>query len=192
MNGDSVTYFDSFEVEYIPKEVQKFLRNKNIIANIYRIQANDSIICEYFWIGFIDFMLEGKSLVDYNHLFSLNKYKRNYKIIPKHFQWLKGLMLKVKGLCYLRCKYRKFKNLKISYIFEKTLVLSIICSKWSWKIFEEEESIEILKIIGLIKNMVEENMSRIFQFLICFFTWYSYKNHEFCNRIKNVYDNCKN
>ena len=53
-------------------------------------------------------------------------------------------------------KYRKFKNPKISYIFKKTLVFSIICSKCEnedKKIFKEEKSIEILKIIFSIKNI---------------------------------------
>ena len=53
-------------------------------------------------------------------------------------------------------KNRKFEKLKISYIFEKTLVLSITCSKCKIedeKVFKEEESIEILKILGLIKNI---------------------------------------
>ena len=53
-------------------------------------------------------------------------------------------------------KYRKFKKPKISYLLEKTLVLSIICSKCKnedEKIFKEEESIEILKILGLIENI---------------------------------------
>ena len=47
------------------------------------------------------------------------------------------------------------KNPKIAYIFDKTLVISIICDKCGSndeKIFKEEESIEILKIHGLIKN----------------------------------------
>ena len=48
MNGDSVTYFDSFRVEHIPKEIKKFVRNKNIMTNSYRIQPNDSIVCGYF------------------------------------------------------------------------------------------------------------------------------------------------
>ena len=64
VNGDNMIYFDSFGVEHIPKEVKKFIRNKNIITNIYRIQAYDSIMCGYFCIGFIDFMLTGKSLLD--------------------------------------------------------------------------------------------------------------------------------
>ena len=58
--------------------------------------------------------------------------------------------------CVICGKYRKFKNPKISYIFEKTLVLTIICSKYEnkdEKIFKKEESIEILKILGLIKNI---------------------------------------
>ena len=56
--------------------------------------------------------------------------------------------------CVICGNYKKSKNLKISYIFEKTLVLSIICSKCendNEKIFKEEEPIEILKILSLIK-----------------------------------------
>ena len=53
-------------------------------------------------------------------------------------------------------KYRKFEKPKISYLLEKTLALSIICSKCKKEdeeLFQEEESIEILKIIGLIENI---------------------------------------
>ena len=63
---------------------------------------------------------------------------------------------KKKLYCVICSKYRKFKNPKISYILEKTLVLSIICSMCKnedEKIFQEEESIEILKILGLIENI---------------------------------------
>ena len=63
--------------------------NKNIIKNNYRIQAYDSIICGYFCTGFIDFMLKGKSLLDYTNLFSPNDYEKNDKIIVKYFQYLK-------------------------------------------------------------------------------------------------------
>ena len=58
--------------------------------------------------------------------------------------------------CIICGKYRKFEKPKISYLFEKTLALSIICSKCKnevEKIFKEEESIEILKILGLIDNI---------------------------------------
>ena len=54
VNSDNVTYFDSFGVERIPKEIRKFIKNKNIKPNIYRIQAYHSIMCGYFCIGFID------------------------------------------------------------------------------------------------------------------------------------------
>ena len=60
------------------------------------------------------------------------------------------------NLLFIFGKYRKFKNPKISYIFQKALVLSIIWSKnknEDEKIFKEEESIEILKILGLIKSI---------------------------------------
>ena len=86
VNAENVTYFDSFAVENIPKEVNKFIRNKNIIINIYRIQVHNSIMCGYFFIGFIDFMLKGKSLLDYTNLFSPNNYEKNDQIILKYFQ----------------------------------------------------------------------------------------------------------
>ena len=56
VNGNNTKYFDSFGVEHIPKEIKKFIGNKNIITNIYRIQAYDSVMCGYFYIQFIDFM----------------------------------------------------------------------------------------------------------------------------------------
>ena len=41
VNGDNVTYFDSFGVEHFPKEIRKFHRKKNIGRNIYGIQVYD-------------------------------------------------------------------------------------------------------------------------------------------------------
>ena len=62
------------------------MQNKNIKTNIYKIQVNDSIMCAYFCIGFIDFVQEGKSFLDYTTLFSPDKYEMNDKIILKYFQ----------------------------------------------------------------------------------------------------------
>ena len=86
VNNKTVTYFDSFVVEHIPKEIMKFIgneqnssakaRNKKIITNIYRIQAYDSIMRGYFCIGFINFMFDGNSLTDYTSLFSPNDLKK--------------------------------------------------------------------------------------------------------------------
>ena len=45
VNDNNVIYFDSFGVEHIPKEIRKFIRNKAISTNIYRIEAYDSILC---------------------------------------------------------------------------------------------------------------------------------------------------
>ena len=79
MNGDNVTYFDSLGVEHIPNEIKKIMENKNITTSIYRIEANDSTLCVYFWIGCIDFILKGKSLLDYDDLFSPMNMKRTIK-----------------------------------------------------------------------------------------------------------------
>ena len=85
VNNKIVTYFDSFGVEHIPKEIMKFINRKKIITNIYRIQAYDSIMCGYFCIGFINFMFNGKSLTDYTNLFSPNDFNKNDDIILKCF-----------------------------------------------------------------------------------------------------------
>ena len=61
------------------------MKNKNIVTNIYRIQAYDSIIRGYFCIGFIDFMLKGKTLLDQTNLLFPNDYEKNDKIL-KYFQ----------------------------------------------------------------------------------------------------------
>ena len=85
VNNKTVTYFDSFRVEHIPKEIMKFIARKKIITNIYRIQAYDSIMCGYFCIGFINFMFNGKSLTDYTNLFSPNDFNKNDDIIFIYF-----------------------------------------------------------------------------------------------------------
>ena len=70
----TVTYFGSFGVEHISREIIKFIDKKNKITNIFKIQAYDSIMCGYFCIGFINFMFNGNSLTDYTNLFSPNDF----------------------------------------------------------------------------------------------------------------------
>ena len=85
VNNKTVTYFDSFGIEHIPKEIKKFIGNRNIISNIYRIQNYHLIMCGYFCIGFIDYMFKGKSLTDYTNLFSPNNLKKNDDINLNYF-----------------------------------------------------------------------------------------------------------
>ena len=58
--NNNVTYFDSFGVEHTPKEIKKFIGNKNIYG--------------YFCIAFIDFMLKDENLTDFTNLFSPNDF----------------------------------------------------------------------------------------------------------------------
>ena len=98
-----MVYFDSFGVEHIPKEINKFINydttklmakpsslERSAIAriksNISRIQAYDSIICGYFCIEFINYMLKGKTLLDYTNLFSPNNFRKNDQIIKRIFK----------------------------------------------------------------------------------------------------------
>ena len=79
-------YFDSFGIEHIPQEINKFIGNNDIKSNIFRIQAYNSIISRYFCIEFINYMLKGKTLLDYTNLFSPNDFKKNDQIIKRIFK----------------------------------------------------------------------------------------------------------
>ena len=67
-NRNEIVYFDNFGVEHAPKEIKEFLGNKSIKAKIFQVQAHDLVMCGYFCIGFIDFMLAGKKLVCFLHM----------------------------------------------------------------------------------------------------------------------------
>ena len=81
-----IVYFDSFGAENVPAEIKEFIGKKNIIANIFWVQANISILCGYFCIGFIDFMLAGEIFTDFTSLFSLYDFKKNDNIILSYFK----------------------------------------------------------------------------------------------------------
>ena len=83
---NEIVYFYSFSVEHIPEEIKEFIENKNIKANIFRVQANNSVMCGYLCIGFIDFMLTCKKLTDYTNLFSSHDFYKNDRIILSYFK----------------------------------------------------------------------------------------------------------
>ena len=74
-------------VEHVPEEIKEFVGNKNIKANIFRVQANDSVMCGYFCKEFIDFMLGGKKLTHYTTLFSPHDFKKNDDKILSYFNY---------------------------------------------------------------------------------------------------------
>ena len=93
VKANKVIYFDSFGIENIPKEINKFIkkpsslkRTSRIKRNIFSIQAYDSIMCGYFCIEFINYMLKGKTLLDYTNLFSPNDFKKNDQVIKRIFK----------------------------------------------------------------------------------------------------------
>ena len=73
---NNVTYFDSFGVEHIPKEIKCFIKS-TVVTSTFIIQACDSVMYGYFFIGFIYFILKGKNLTDVTNLFSLNNWQKN-------------------------------------------------------------------------------------------------------------------
>ena len=72
--------------EYIPQEVLNIIKDKSITHNMFRIQDNDSVMCEFYCIAVIEYMLAGKTSLDYTNLFSLNDYEKNDEIIYKCFK----------------------------------------------------------------------------------------------------------
>ena len=81
-------------MEHIPKVINKFINSdttkwsslKLIKSNIFRIQTYNSIMCGYFCIKFINYMLKGKTLLDYTNLFSPNDFKKNDQVIKRIFK----------------------------------------------------------------------------------------------------------
>ena len=84
-NRGEIVLFNSFGVEYVPEEIKEFVGIKNIIANIFRVQANNSVMCGYFCIRFIDFMLSGKKLTDFPSIFSLYDFEKKDNIFLSYF-----------------------------------------------------------------------------------------------------------
>ena len=85
-NKNEIAYFDSFGVEHVPEKIKEFVGNKNIKASIFRVQANDSVMCGYYFIGFIDFMLAGKKLIYFTNMFSPHDFEKNDDIILSYFK----------------------------------------------------------------------------------------------------------
>ena len=81
-----IVYFDSFGVEHVPEEIKEFIGNRSIKANIFRVQSNNSIMCGYFFIGFIGFMLAGKKLTEFTSMFSPHDFGKNDSIILSYFK----------------------------------------------------------------------------------------------------------
>ena len=73
-------------VEHIPEEIKEFIGNRNIKANIFRVQANNSVMFGYFCIGFIDFMFADKKLTNFTNLFSPYDFDKNDQRILSYFK----------------------------------------------------------------------------------------------------------
>ena len=85
-NRNEIVYVNRFGVEHVPEENKEFIGNKNINAKIFWVQANDSVMCGYFCVGFIDFILAGKKLTDYTNLFSPHDFEKNDDIILSYLK----------------------------------------------------------------------------------------------------------
>ena len=86
IDRNTAVYFDSFGSKYIPLETLNKIIDKSITHNIFRIQDNESLMCGICCIAFIEYMLAGKTLLDYTNLFSLNDCKKNDKMTHKCFK----------------------------------------------------------------------------------------------------------
>ena len=83
---NEIVYLDSFGFEHILEEIKEFIGNRTIKANIFLVQANNSLMCGQFCIGFIDFMLAGKKLTNFTTLFSSYDFDKNDSIILRYFK----------------------------------------------------------------------------------------------------------
>ena len=75
-----------FGTEYILQEVLNKTRDKSITRNIFSTQDNDSVMCGFYCIVFIKFILAGRTLLHYSNLFFPNKYKQNDLKVYNYFK----------------------------------------------------------------------------------------------------------
>ena len=85
-NRNEIVYFDSLGVEHVPEDIKEFIGNKNIKVNMFWVQAKNSVMCRYFSIGFIDFMLAVKKFNDFTNLFSPYDFEKNDTLILTYFK----------------------------------------------------------------------------------------------------------
>ena len=104
--NDDVTYFESFTVEHILKEIEQKCHKKII----FKIQVYDSRMCWYFCVGLIDFMLTDKSLLENTNLFSPNEYEKILNNKTKTFSIDSKKVKMEKIYCIVCGKYRKTKK----------------------------------------------------------------------------------
>ena len=83
IDRNTAIYFNYFGIEYIPLEILSKIGDKSVTHNIFRLQDNKSIMCGFYCVTFIEYMLAGKT---YGDLFSSNCYKNNDRIIYKYFK----------------------------------------------------------------------------------------------------------
>ena len=69
VKNNDITYFDSFGVEHIPKEIIKLIGRKNVITNIFRIQAYHSMMCGIFVLDLFILSFKKKTLTEYTKSF---------------------------------------------------------------------------------------------------------------------------
>ena len=86
IDQNTAVYFDSFLIKYIPQEVLNKSKIKLLRNNIFVIQDSESIMCGYYGITFIEYMLAWKTWLNYISVFSPNDYKKNNKIIYYYFK----------------------------------------------------------------------------------------------------------
>ena len=79
VKDNEIVYFDSFVIGNVPKEIEKFIGHRNIKTNIFRVQANNSIILGYVCMGFVDFMSADKTLIDFTSLFPRYDFEKKWQ-----------------------------------------------------------------------------------------------------------------
>ena len=86
IDKNTAVQFNSIWTGYNPQDALNEITDKSITHNIFRIQSDDSVMCEFNSIDFIECKIVGKTLFDYTNLFSPNIYQKNDKIIDKYFK----------------------------------------------------------------------------------------------------------
>ena len=178
IDRNTAAHFDSFGIEYVPQEVLSKIKNKSITRSRFKIQSDDSIICGFYCVTFIEYVIAGKTLSDYTNLFSPNDYQKNDKIIYKYFNDKYGRGKSKVWL--LNEKIDETRSYLLNEIKHNDLMsekLKKVCRALNYRD-------QFLIFVSPVTYCVN--------FRVCFIIWCFCRYRESCNRIKNLCNQCRN
>ena len=94
------------------------IKDKPITHNIFRVQDNESIMCRFYFIAFKEYLLAGKTLLNFTNLFSPNDYKKNIRLSKNNIKNISVLKVNIVEEASLKFRLKKIDETRIYLLRE--------------------------------------------------------------------------